>query len=70
MLYFVLLKFLESCPVDGVAMSIVVANLAVAEQISELHIHCRYGVRSQDGDITFEIDPDGCPMTLKLVGRE
>ena len=59
----------ELCPVDKVKMSIVVANLAVAEQIGELQIHCKYGVTSNDSGITWEIDPLGCPMTLKLLDR-
>ena len=51
-------------------MSIVVGNLAVAEQITELFIHCKFGIKSRDGGQSFEVDPVGCPMTLKLVGRE
>ncbi|KAK2142968.1 hypothetical protein LSH36_891g01006 [Paralvinella palmiformis] len=35
----------EICPVDKVALTIVVSNLAVAEQINELFVHCRYGLR-------------------------
>ena len=60
----------EKCPVDQSKMAIVVANLAVAEQIGELQIHCKYGVKSRDGGITWEVDPVGCPMTLKTSERE
>lgn len=46
-----------------------VINQVVAEQIGELFIHCKHGVKSQDEGITWEVDPNGCPMTLKIHDR-
>uniref|UniRef100_A0A8J8XWA5 E3 ubiquitin-protein ligase TRAF7 n=1 Tax=Callithrix jacchus TaxID=9483 RepID=A0A8J8XWA5_CALJA len=36
----------EKCPVDNVKLTVVVNNIAVAEQIGELFIHCRHGCRA------------------------
>ncbi len=33
----------EKCPVDNSKLTVVVNNIAVAEQIGELFIHCKYG---------------------------
>lgn len=36
----------EKCPVDNAKLTVVVNNIAVAEQIGELFIHCRHGCRA------------------------
>lgn len=60
----------ELCPIDGMVLSMVVRNLAVAEQVGELMIHCRYGCKpAQDGSGAYEIDPSGCSVIIKLGCR-
>uniref|UniRef100_A0A7N5ZV67 E3 ubiquitin-protein ligase TRAF7 n=1 Tax=Anabas testudineus TaxID=64144 RepID=A0A7N5ZV67_ANATE len=49
----------DKCPVDAAKLTVVVNNIAVAEQIGELFIHCAY-----------EVDPLGCPFTIKLSTRK
>lgn len=58
------------CPVDKVALSVCVANLAVSEQIGELYINCRYGVKLANGGKNYEVNPAGCPVTLKINARK
>ncbi|KAL7979038.1 hypothetical protein Chor_015062 [Crotalus horridus] len=62
----------EKCPVDNAKLTVVVNNIAVAEQIGELFIHCKYGCRSSASSKTpaFEVDPHGCPFTIKLSARK
>lgn len=62
----------EKCPVDNAKLTVVVNNIAVAEQIGELSIHCRHGCRAAGvGKPTvFEVDPRGCPFTIKLSARK
>ncbi|XP_019850390.1 PREDICTED: E3 ubiquitin-protein ligase TRAF7-like [Amphimedon queenslandica] len=61
----------EVCPIDNIVLSMVVKNLAVAEQVGELHIHCRFGCKqSQEKPWQYEPDPLGCPMILKLANRD
>ncbi|KAB0401450.1 hypothetical protein E2I00_009234, partial [Balaenoptera physalus] len=52
----------EKCPVDNAKLTVVVNNIAVAEQIGELFIHCRHGCRAVGGGkpTVFEVDPRGC----------
>ncbi|KAG7266414.1 hypothetical protein CRUP_001979, partial [Coryphaenoides rupestris] len=94
------------CPVDTAKLTVVVNNIAVAEQIGELLIHCKYGCRATPAaggagvagaaspgstspiananvaaaaasTITtvagkpgaYEVDPLGCPFTIKLTSR-
>uniref|UniRef100_A0A8K9UG08 E3 ubiquitin-protein ligase TRAF7 n=1 Tax=Oncorhynchus mykiss TaxID=8022 RepID=A0A8K9UG08_ONCMY len=54
----------DKCPVDTAKLTVVVNNIAVAEQIGELFIHCKYGPGN------FEVDPMGCPFTIKLTTRK
>uniref|UniRef100_A0A8D3DW51 E3 ubiquitin-protein ligase TRAF7 n=1 Tax=Scophthalmus maximus TaxID=52904 RepID=A0A8D3DW51_SCOMX len=54
----------DKCPVDAAKLTVVVNNIAVAEQIGELFIHCKYGPGA------FEVDPLGCPFTIKLSLRK
>lgn len=61
---------LDCCPVDKVALSVCVANLAVSEQIGELYINCRYGVKLANGGKNYEVNPAGCPVTLKINARK
>ncbi|XP_043567140.1 E3 ubiquitin-protein ligase TRAF7 isoform X3 [Chiloscyllium punctatum] len=62
----------EKCPVDNAKLTVVVNNIAVAEQIGELFVHCKYGCRpgSNGKPGAFEVDPRGCPFTVKLSGRK
>ncbi|NWR25535.1 TRAF7 ligase, partial [Emberiza fucata] len=62
----------EKCPVDNAKLTVVVNNIAVAEQIGELFIHCKYGCRpaASSKNPAFEVDPRGCPFTIKLSARK
>ncbi|XP_064820759.1 E3 ubiquitin-protein ligase TRAF7 [Oncorhynchus masou masou] len=103
----------DKCPVDTAKLTVVVNNIAVAEQIGELFIHCKYGCRllnttptspngagggaspngagggaspngagggsaasrgegtpKMGGPGNFEVDPMGCPFTIKLTTRK
>ncbi|KAL5017981.1 hypothetical protein ScPMuIL_003703 [Solemya velum] len=60
----------ENCPVDGQAISVVVANIAVSEQIGELFIHCKYGCQVSEEGVGFMVDPARCPMTVRLAFRQ
>uniref|UniRef100_A0A6Q2Z6W7 RING-type domain-containing protein n=1 Tax=Esox lucius TaxID=8010 RepID=A0A6Q2Z6W7_ESOLU len=55
----------DKCPVDTAKLTVVVNNIAVAEQIGELFIHCKYGCRALNS-----VDPKGCPFTIKLTTRK
>lgn len=80
---FVLLT--DKCPVDAAKLTVVVNNIAVAEQIGELFIHCKYGCRATASAAggaaaststvagkpgAYEVDPLGCPFTIKLSARK
>uniref|UniRef100_A0A3Q3FFT5 E3 ubiquitin-protein ligase TRAF7 n=1 Tax=Kryptolebias marmoratus TaxID=37003 RepID=A0A3Q3FFT5_KRYMA len=76
----------DKCPVDTAKLTVVVNNIAVAEQIGELFIHCKYGCRATPSSASgaaaavttsvagkpgaFEVDPLGCPFTIKLSARK
>uniref|UniRef100_A0A3Q2PYT2 TNF receptor-associated factor 7 n=1 Tax=Fundulus heteroclitus TaxID=8078 RepID=A0A3Q2PYT2_FUNHE len=61
----------DKCPVDAAKLTVVVNNIAVAEQIGELFIHCKYGCRVASGSPgAYEVDPLGCPFTIKLSCRK
>lgn len=61
----------ELCPIDNNALSMVVKNLAIADQVGELLVHCRYGCKPvQDCPGEYEVDPTGCSMIIKLGCRE
>ncbi|KAL0992527.1 hypothetical protein UPYG_G00094510 [Umbra pygmaea] len=97
----------DKCPVDNAKLTVVVNNIAVAEQIGELFIHCKYGCRvlntapttpttptagtngtagggasaggastsgggtpKMGGNVNYEVDPMGCPFTIKLTTRK
>ncbi|KAL6084807.1 hypothetical protein STEG23_020345 [Scotinomys teguina] len=62
----------EKCPVDNAKLTVVVNNIAVAEQIGELFIHCRHGCHAAGTGKpgVFEVDPRGCPFTIKLSARK
>eukprot|EP00058_Branchiostoma_floridae_P009903 XP_002595391.1 hypothetical protein BRAFLDRAFT_69221 [Branchiostoma floridae] len=66
------MKTNEKCPVDDSKLSVVVANIAVSEQIGELFIHCKYGCQQADGGKMgeWELDPRGCPMTVRVNARK
>lgn len=80
---FVLLT--DKCPVDAAKLTVVVNNIAVAEQIGELFIHCKYGCRATASGAggaaaststvagkpgAYEVDPLCCPFTIKLSARK
>ena len=65
----IIILYAEICPVDKIALTIVVANLAVAEQIIELFVHCRNGLRIADSTGSYEVDPTGCPDIIRLHCR-
>uniref|UniRef100_A0A7N8X219 E3 ubiquitin-protein ligase TRAF7 n=1 Tax=Mastacembelus armatus TaxID=205130 RepID=A0A7N8X219_9TELE len=60
----------DKCPVDAAKLTVVVNNIAVAEQIGELFIHCKYGCRATANSAAYEVDPLGCPFTIKLSTRK
>lgn len=75
----------DKCPVDAAKLTVVVNNIAVAEQIGELFIHCKYGCRATASGAggaaastatvagkpgAYEVDPLGCPFTIKLSTRK
>uniref|UniRef100_A0A669D8Q7 TNF receptor-associated factor 7 n=1 Tax=Oreochromis niloticus TaxID=8128 RepID=A0A669D8Q7_ORENI len=61
----------DKCPVDAAKLTVVVNNIAVAEQIGELFIHCKYGCRAVGSSTAaYEVDPLGCPFTIKLSTRK
>lgn len=86
-LFFATLPFTDKCPVDAAKLTVVVNNIAVAEQIGELFIHCKYGCTATAGSAggasasastsmvagkpgAYEVDPLGCPFTIKLSTRK
>jgi len=75
----VCLCLIVNCPVDNIKLSVVVSNLAVAEQIGELLVHCRYGVEpmlsngnsatANDCTEQYQVNPHGCPVTMRVSAR-
>lgn len=59
----------ETCPVDGHSLSVVVANIAVSEQIGEMLIHCKYGCKLSEDSQSYVVDPGRCPVTVKIANR-
>lgn len=89
MSFLVTLTVTDKCPVDAAKLTVVVNNIAVAEQIGELFIHCKYGCTASAGGAggasasasastsmvagkpgAYEVDPLGCPFTIKLSTRK
>jgi len=71
----------EKCPLHQSTLSKnVIPNLSVVEQIAELHIYCRHGLRPVAADgaaggggsarTFYERDPSGCSHTMKIGVRE
>ena len=60
---------LGKCPVDEAQLDIVVANLAVAEQIGELYVYCRYGTQPSRDGFPFEVSPSGCPLNIRISAK-
>jgi len=65
-----------NCPVDNIKLSVVMANLAVAEQIGELLVHCRFGVEpvvtngnSSECSEQYQVNPHGCPVTVRASAK-
>jgi len=68
-----------NCPVDNINIKVVVSNLAVAEQIGELLVHCRYGVEpmltnsnsaaANNCTEQYQVNPHGCPVTIRASAR-
>ncbi|KAH3863915.1 hypothetical protein DPMN_026921, partial [Dreissena polymorpha] len=59
----------ETCPVDGHMLGVVVANIAVSEQIGDMLIHCKYGCRLSEDGQTYTKDEACCPVTVKIANR-
>ncbi|XP_025081950.1 E3 ubiquitin-protein ligase TRAF7-like [Pomacea canaliculata] len=57
------------CPVDEQKLSVVVANIAVSEQIGEMMVHCRYGCKFDSDSNTYIVDATRCQATIKLCAR-
>lgn len=57
------------CPVDKTKLTIVVANLAVGEQIGELYVHCRYGCRQVPENNTWVVNLEGCKEAIRINNR-
>jgi len=69
---FIAVRLLVNCPVDNIMLSVVVSNLAVAEQIGELSVHCRYGVEpieTNGHSKQYQVNPNGCPVTMRASAR-
>lgn len=58
------------CPVDEQKLVVMVANIAVAEQIGELLIHCCFGCVYIESSNRYVVDATRCPMTIKLHNRK
>ncbi|CAI9726795.1 E3 ubiquitin-protein ligase TRAF7-like [Octopus vulgaris] len=59
----------DTCPVDNQKLMIVVANIAVSEQIGELQIHCKYGCKPSEDGSPHVVDTTKCPVIVKLSNR-
>ncbi|XP_005096532.1 E3 ubiquitin-protein ligase TRAF7 isoform X2 [Aplysia californica] len=59
-----------TCPVDDQKLVVMVANIAVSEQIGELMIHCKYGCSYDEASHTYIVDTTRCPVTVKLHTRK
>eukprot|EP00039_Didymoeca_costata_P029354 m.24312 g.24312 ORF g.24312 m.24312 type:complete len:699 (-) comp7595_c0_seq1:214-2310(-) len=62
------------CPSHGTTLSLhpqsIIPNITVIEQISELSIHCRYGVKRGDDNLCKPmIDEEGCKAIIPLGDR-
>ena len=58
-----------TCPVDDHKLVVMVANIAVFEQIGELLIHCKYGCSYDENNHRYTPDPARCPAKIKLHHR-
>ncbi|XP_059145102.1 E3 ubiquitin-protein ligase TRAF7-like isoform X2 [Physella acuta] len=58
------------CPVDEQRLVVMVANIAVSEQIGELMIHCKYGCCYDQALKKYIADPTRCPMKLRMSQRK
>lgn len=59
-----------TCPADGAQLTVVVSNLAVNDQIGELFIHCKYGCSLSPTTGEYTVNPNSCPVTMKISGRK
>lgn len=59
----------ETCPLDKRQVTVIVANIALSEQIGELYIHCKYGCKQKEDGIGHEVDITGCPVTVTINAR-
>jgi len=60
----------EFCPIHDKKMTALLPNLALEDQIGTLLIYCRYGCKLQTDSNQFEVDPNGCPLKIKLSDRK
>lgn len=63
---------MERLQVGELANCIYFAFFQVSEQIGELYIHCKYGckLKSTGSPTDYEVNPSGCPVTVKLSNRQ
>ncbi|XP_062620019.1 E3 ubiquitin-protein ligase TRAF7-like [Saccostrea cucullata] len=57
------------CPIDNQTIAVVVANIAVSEQIGEMYVYCRHGCRLSEDGQSYEVDPTRCQATVKVSCR-
>jgi len=62
----------STCPTDGTQLSVGPVNIAIRDQVGELLIHCKYGCSPASSGVPgeYEIDNNGCPVTIKLSKRK
>ena len=61
--------FSATCVFDNQKFSVVMANIAISEQIGEMLIHCKYGCKLSDEGEGYVPDPTRCPVTVKISCR-
>ncbi|CAL1526297.1 unnamed protein product [Lymnaea stagnalis] len=59
-----------TCPVDEEKLVVIVANIAVSEQIGELMIHCKYGCYYDEKLKSYVADPTRCPVKIRMSHRK
>lgn len=62
----------SKCPVDGTtfAKETLAINLALANQVKGLLIHCRFGLVKNEAENDWTVDKRGCPEVVALGNRD
>ena len=60
------------CPVEETEFTkdTLVVNVALASQIGNLLVHCRYGLRNDELRGEWSVDVRGCPQTVRFSERQ